>query len=143
MNDWTPDRVAERFSEAATTARALPPVIIPGYHNSWPAIRRLPQENLGAECILHRITPPPDAVDRMLEAMQWVRWLEEEQRHLVWMRAERYGWRKISQRFGCDRTTAWRRWQRALGLVAEHLNAVAPAARRQKNFGCVRPCAGS
>ena len=46
---------------------------------------------------------------RKVETMHWIGWLEEEQRHLVWMRAEGRGWRVISQRFGCDRTTAWRR----------------------------------
>jgi hypothetical protein len=50
----------------------------------------------------------------MLETMRWVQWLEVEQRHLVWMRAKRYGWRDITIRFACDRTTAWRHWQRAL-----------------------------
>jgi hypothetical protein len=49
----------------------------------------------------------PDAGDDA-----WVQWLEVEQRHLVWMRAKRYGWRDITIRFACDRTTAWRRWQR-------------------------------
>jgi len=51
-----------------------------------------------------------------------VQWLEVEQRHLVWMRAKRYGWRDITIRFACDRTTAWRRWQRALEIVAANLN---------------------
>jgi hypothetical protein len=55
----------------------------------------------------------------MLETMKWVQWLEVEQRHLVWMRAKRYGWRDITIRFACDRTTAWRRWQRALQTVAD------------------------
>jgi len=45
----------------------------------------------------------------MLETMRWVLWLEEEERHLVWIRAERRRWRDICERFGCDRTTAWRR----------------------------------
>lgn len=38
------------------------------------------------------------------------------------MRAERHRWREICARFGCDRTTAWRRWQRALEIVAARLN---------------------
>ena len=66
--------------------------------------------------------PSPAAIDRMVETMHWVGWLDEEQRHLVWMRAEGRGWRTISQRFGCDRTTAWRRWRKALGVVAGRLN---------------------
>jgi hypothetical protein len=64
------------------------------------------------------------AIDRMLETMQWVLWLEVEQRHLVWMRAERYRWKEICCRFGCDRTTAWRRWQAALTIVVSQLNGV-------------------
>ena len=58
----------------------------------------------------------------MLETMRWVQWLEVEQRHLVWMRAKRYGWRDITIRFACDRTTAWRRWQRAMEVVTANLN---------------------
>jgi hypothetical protein len=58
----------------------------------------------------------------MLETMRWVLWLEEEERHLVWMRAEHHRWRDICARFGCDRTTAWRRWQKALDIVACRLN---------------------
>ena len=63
------------------------------------------------------------AIERMLEVMRWVQWLEVEQRHLVWMRAKRYRWRDITIRFACDRTTAWRRWQSALKTVADQLNA--------------------
>ena len=58
----------------------------------------------------------------MLEAMRWVQWLEEEQRHLIWMRAKQREWKDICRRFGCDRTTAWRRWQKALQIVVDHLN---------------------
>ncbi|MFO1515831.1 MAG: DUF6362 family protein [Lysobacterales bacterium] len=39
------------------------------------------------------------------------------------MRAKRYGWRDITIRFACDRSTAWRRWQAALAAVSERLNA--------------------
>jgi hypothetical protein len=58
----------------------------------------------------------------MLETMAWVQWLEVEQRHLVWMRANRYEWQQIGRRFACDRTTAWRRWQKALSKVIVQLN---------------------
>ena len=71
---------------------------------------------------IDHIPTAPDAIDRMLETMKWVQWLEVEQRHLVWMRAKRYGWQDITIRFACDRTTAWRRWQRALEIVTRMLN---------------------
>ena len=123
MAKWTIDDVALRFSQAADVARRLPAVRVQGYFNCWPAIKRAEHENLGVEDRPPVYFPPSlESVDRMLEVMRWVLWLEEEQRHLVWMRAKRYGWREIGIRFACDRSTAWRRWQMALAKVALHLN---------------------
>jgi hypothetical protein len=125
---WTTDEVANRFHEAAITARRLPPVRVQGYFNTWPPIVRQAWEVLGADDAIYRSYPPtPQAVERMLEAMRWVQWLEVEQRHLVWMRADGYRWREITRRFGCDRTTAWRRWNIALLVVSERLNLPASA----------------
>ncbi len=125
---WTTDEVANRFHEAAITARRLPPVRVQGYFNTWPPIVRHAWEVLGADDAIYRSYPPtPQAVERMLEAMRWVQWLEVEQRYLVWMRADGYRWREITRRFGCDRTTAWRRWNIALLVVSERLNLPAGA----------------
>ncbi|MEW8420108.1 MAG: DUF6362 family protein [Candidatus Thiodiazotropha endolucinida] len=122
MANWTCDQVAERFREAALTAHRLPPVRVQGYFNAWPAILRQPWENFSGDDVVHRFSPDPAAIDRMEETLRWVLWLAEEERHLIWMRAERYRWRDICRRFGCDRSTAWRRWQRALFTVAAQLN---------------------
>lgn len=122
MPDWSIEDVAARFAWAADTARRLPRVRVQGYFNMWPDFLRGEWEAFAAEEKVYRHFPPsPEAVDRMLETMRWVQWLEVEQRHLVWMRAQRYPWREICCRFGCDRTTAWRRWQKALEIVAEQL----------------------
>ena len=118
--------MAARFEEAASTGRRLPPVRVTGYFNTWPAFVRREWEAFAADEKIYKPFPPsPDAIDRMLETMRWVAWLEEEQRHLVWMRAKRYGWRDIAIRFACDRSTAWRRWQAALGVVVTRLNGTA------------------
>ena len=135
MAEWTIESVAERFAEAARTAHRLPKVTVQGYFNCWPAIQRMPWENRGAEPVAYRLPPDPAAIDRMLETMRWVQWLEIEQRHLVWMRAEERQWRDICRRFGCDRTTAWRRWQRASQAVADRLNAVAKEISRRDASG--------
>ena len=135
---WTIDDVAARFEEAASTGRRLPPVRVQGYFNCWPAIVRREWETFSADEKVYRPFPPaPDAIDRMLETMKWVQWLEVEQRHLVWMRAKRYGWRDITIRFACDRSTAWRRWQRALEIVATNLNGegVRPPSKNVGNLG--------
>ena len=124
MAEWSNDVVADRFTEAARTARRLPPVRVQGYFSVWPAFVRTEYERLAGEDRPRiRFAPTPAEVDQMLEVMRWVQWLEVEQRHLVWMRAKRYGWRDITIRFACDRTTAWRRWQKALEIVATNLNA--------------------
>ena len=121
MARLTEEQIAERLIEAARTAHRLPPVKVQGYFNAWPAIKRMPWENLGVEPEPIRIPPSPEAVERMLEVMQWMVGLEEEQRHLLWMRAERYPWRDICARMGCDRTTAWRRWKAYLNDLCEKL----------------------
>ena len=122
MVEWTSDRVAERFREAAETAHRLPAVRVQGYFNTWPAIKREPWERYADDDRVLRFPPSPEAIDRMEETMRWVLWLEEEQRHLVWMRAEEWEWKDIARRFACDRTTAWRRWQKALEKVVESLS---------------------
>lgn len=123
MTDWTVEQVAERFQEAAETARRLPPVHVQGYFNLWPPIQRQPWEGWDAsDNELRPLPPAPDAIERLEETQRWVQWLSVEERHLVWMKASDIGWKVIARRFGCDRTTAWRRWQRALGTVVHRLN---------------------
>lgn len=123
MADWTVETVAARFEEAVETARRLPPVRVQGYYSLWPEIIRQQWETFSREDVELRPLPPePAAIERMMEAMRWMQWLEVEERHLVWMRAKQYEWHRIGKRFGCDRTTAWRRWQRALRAMVDRLN---------------------
>ena len=122
MAEWSIDELADRFVEAARTAHRLPPVRVQGYFNVWPTIVRTEFERMACDDPKRiRFPPSPADVDRMLEVMQWVQCLDVEQRHLVWMRAERYRWSEIAKRFGCASRTAQRRWDVALPLVALHL----------------------
>jgi hypothetical protein len=124
---WTADQVADRFEDAAATARRLPPVKVQGYFNCWPALARSEWEAYSAEEAPRvRFPPTPQDIERMLETMRWVLCLEVEQRHLVWMRAKRYGWREIGIRFACCTRTAQRHWQMSMFEVAEHLNGQIP-----------------
>ncbi len=123
MTEWCTDTVAARLEEAANTGRRLPPVRVQGYYTVWPAFVRQEWETLAADEKVYRPFPPsPKDIDRMLEVMRWVQWLEVEQRHLVWMRAKRYGWREIGIRFACCTKTAQRHWQKSLQTLADHLN---------------------
>ena len=89
---WSADDVAARFHEAVVTGRRLPPVRVQGYFNLWPPIVRQEWERYAEPDRVIRFPPEPVAIDRMLEAMGWVQWLEVESRHLVWMRADNYEW---------------------------------------------------
>lgn len=123
MAEWTTEDVAARFVEAAETGRRLPRVKVQGYFNVWPAFSHEMWESYSAcEARPLHLPPSPKAIERMMETMRWVIWLEVEQRHLIWMRAKHYEWRDICRRQGCCRMTAWRHWQKALLLVAEKLN---------------------
>ncbi len=122
---WTVEAVAGRFAEAARTARRLPRVGVRGYATTWPIVI-LPDDVYPDAIRVYRLPPPsPRDVEQMLEVMRWVQVLEQDERHLVWMRAKRYDWVEIGKRFACDRTTAWRRWKRDLQVVADRLNAQA------------------
>jgi hypothetical protein len=122
---WTLEAVADRFTEAARTARRLPRVAVQGYVSAWPVIVRSELEGYPNRDKLYRLPPPsPKDVELMLEVMHWVQVLEVEERLLVWMRAKRYDWQEISRRFACDRTTAWRRWKRDMQVITDRLNQV-------------------
>jgi hypothetical protein len=121
--DWTAEEVAARFADAAETAHKLPRVRPGGYFNPWMTLAmQVPERYPDPERLYQPMPPSPKAVERMLETMRWVLWLEVEQRHLVWMRANRYEWQQIGRRFACDRNTASRRWRRLMELVAFRLN---------------------
>ena len=125
MVEWTTENVAARFAEAAETGRRLPRVKVQGYFNVWPAFAREVWESAPDDDHVYRPLPPsPQAIERMMETMRWVQCLEVEQRHLVWMRARHFEWQQIGRRFGCDRTTAWRHWRRAMERVIHHLEGV-------------------
>jgi len=123
MADWTREDVAARFAEAADTGRRLPRVRVQGYFNLWPAFAREAWEAYPDDEPDDRPFPPsPQAIERMLETMRWVQWLEVAERHVVWMRARRCGWREIAMRSACCTRTAQRHWQRAIQVVTDRLN---------------------
>ena len=129
MAEWTMDAVAARFAEAAETARSLPPGQGQGYFNSWSMLAfQVPDRYPDPQHIGRPISPGPADIERMLETMRWVQWLDPESRHIVWMRADRYGWKEVCRRIGCDRSTAWRRWKRALMVVTVQLGAECSSA---------------
>ena len=70
-----------------------------------------------------RVRPGADAITRLEQTFDWMLWISVEERKLIWLRAARVPWKAITFEFGCDRTTAWRRWTLALTKIASRLNA--------------------
>lgn len=122
-HEWTAELVADQFEEAIRTLRKLPPVKAQGYFNVWPQIARTSREIAFMEPEPMRVWPSNGAITRLEQTSDWVLWISVDERKLVWSRAARVPWKYISGDLGCDRSTAWRRWQLALTKIAARLNA--------------------
>lgn len=120
--------IEDRFEEAALTLRRLPMKDGPReYGSSWPDVVRSRFTAYGFEDARVRIVPSAAQIQRMDEAIDWLRLLARpEDRHIVWMRAENYRWRPICGRVGLSRSHAWRRWTAALITIQRRLAAPAP-----------------
>ena len=121
--EWTGETVADHFEEAVRTLRKLPPVRVTGYFNAWPEVLRSAKEIAAMEPEPMRILPSTRAITRLEQTFDWMLWITVEERKLIWLRAARVPWKAITFEFGCDRTTAWRRWTLALAKIAARLNA--------------------
>ena len=94
--EWTADCVADHFEEAFRTLRKLPPVKAQGYFNTWPDIVRTSREIAAMEPQPMRVWPSAAAITRLEQTFDWVLWIEEAERKLVWSRAARMPWKQIS-----------------------------------------------
>lgn len=117
--------VLERFEEAARTLKRLPTVKVRGYFNTYPDVVRSAAEILQAEKLPMQLGPPTaGSISRMEETIQWIFYLEDEdERRLIWLRAERVRWKKICRCLGFGRTTAHYKHRLALMKIITRLNA--------------------
>ena len=135
MDSWSVEAVESRIEEAASVIRRLPPVRVPGYFNTWPTMVTEFADRVGREPERMRLPPPStDAITRMEQALEWLRWLNGEDAKLVWARSEGTPWKQICCRFGIARATANRRYQYALALIAWRLNGRNAPAKRSRAF---------
>lgn len=114
--------VEERIREAVRTLRRLPAPSVQGYFSIWPTIIREPLEILQMEPDPLRTRPQAKDISQMEEVLfVWLRWLEVEERRLIWRRCERVPWKLVCAEFGVGRTKAWEIYKGALGKIASHL----------------------
>ncbi|MEO5363851.1 MAG: DUF6362 family protein [Magnetococcus sp. DMHC-8] len=130
---WTAKMVADRLEEAASTIRRLPVAGLKpkGYKSAWPEVIQDALEACGEQAIVRLGPPPADAITRMDEAMEWLRWLEPDQVRLVWMRATRTPWKLILRQWCVSRVTAWRVWNSSMEIIVNRLN-IAPVMPKER-----------
>lgn len=120
---WTPHSVEACLAEAASTLTRLPNMQVCGHTTRWPDIRRPPHDLDRPVQESGRGGPPSGAaIDRMDATLGWLRWLEPDDRRLVWDRACGVPWKILAHRHGMTRTTAWRHWVAALLTISRQLN---------------------
>jgi hypothetical protein len=105
--DWTVEQVAERLAQAADTLKRLPSPLRPARLTSWPSMVYSAAEIAGwMDATRPRtVVPSPRAVSEMDQALDWLLWLGEVERRLVWARACRLPWRKLAMMDGRSHVT--------------------------------------
>ncbi|CUA90642.1 hypothetical protein Ga0061061_11444 [Chelatococcus sambhunathii] len=130
---WTPSMVEERFVEAADVMKRLPEVRVPGYYSLWPKVIHEFADLVQQEPPrLRRPPPAPDAISRMEETLEWLRWLEPTDARIVWLRANGERWKVVCYHVGLARAAANEHWLYALCLIAWRLNGWHLAQPRSK-----------
>ena len=133
MTDWTRDTVEERIVEAANVLEKLPGPRAQGYFSTWPDML-LSAREIARQRKPMKVLPSPQAISRMEEAITWSRFLQPEEAHLMWARADGMRWKGICHRFGISRPTAHRRWEYALSVIVWRLNGREVHHRRGRRF---------
>ncbi|MCW7552989.1 DUF6362 family protein [Endozoicomonas gorgoniicola] len=119
----TEDELKYRYREAWVTSRRMSSGINLGHSAYWPEFNPNRWEVYHSDGIKpKRPQPSAESVDRLVECMRWLRWLSEEERKLVWLRASGLPWREIALATGIPRTTVFRHWHKALLQVILRLN---------------------
>ena len=68
-----------------------------------------------------RAAPDPGAIDRMEEVLRWLLWMEDGDRKLVWLRAEKKTWRELETADGRSRETLRKVHDKALAVIVGRL----------------------
>lgn len=112
----------QRYREAWLLSRRVPSGIHLGHSTYWPEFNPNRWEVYHAEGAVSKPTPPSaDAVERMVECMRWLRWLDEDERRLVWLRASGLPWRMIAEGLGVNRKTPYSHWNKAMNRILIHI----------------------
>lgn len=144
----TVHEIEDRLEEAALTLKRLPAGSGPrGYGSSWSDIVRSRFTAYGFEQARIRVIPIAREIQRMEEAIDWLRLIGDpkdepraaDDRRIVWMRAELAPWRAVCARVGLSRSQAHRRWAAALITLQRRLARRKPASSTRKGGAAPAP----
>ncbi|HEV8035591.1 DUF6362 family protein [Yoonia sp.] len=69
--------------------RKLPPATVRGYFDAWPNFARSTRKIAAMEPQPMRVWPSAHAITRLEKTFDWVLWIDEANRKLIWLRVAR------------------------------------------------------
>ena len=132
--EWTRAMVADRLDLAADVMRSMPPVRPQGYVSAWPDYVSTFADQVGQEPRMKRPLPSPRMITQADEAMLWLRWVDKDIGQILWTRANRKPWKRITWQHGISRATAHRRFEYGLAVIVWKLNGRTVPRKRSMEF---------
>ncbi|MCH8092939.1 MAG: hypothetical protein IIC57_11415, partial [Proteobacteria bacterium] len=124
---WYRDEVRFRLEEAAETLKAQSLSIrdMPsGRVTAWPDVVHDAIVAYGyAPVRMRPAAPTPAKISRADEAVQWLFWLSDRERKIVWARACRISWRRLAAIDGRSHPTLRKIFAGGLDAILRNLNA--------------------
>ncbi len=119
---WKSSTVAEHLDIATSVAKVASSVKIPRCADVLQDMRSKACKRSSRESRLIQLLATPDAILKVEQIFEWLRWLEDPECKLVLQKAGRVSWKVICKDLRCDRTAAWRKWMLALTKISSRLN---------------------
>ena len=126
---WDEEAVRFFLKEAADTLRRLPSTMIRPRLSYWPDVVVETSDFIGSGSKIRPAAPRPAAIDRLDSVLEWLLVCDDEERRLVWARACRLPWRRLSEMDGRSHMTL--RKVEARGVAAILAKLRDPSQRKQ------------
>ncbi|NHM19674.1 hypothetical protein G0Q02_13180 [Epibacterium mobile] len=126
--------VADRLDLAADVMRSMPPVRPQGYVSAWPEYVSTFADQVEQEPKMKKPLPSPRMITQADEAMLWLRWVDKDIGQILWARANRDAWKKISWHHGISRSAANRRHEYGLAVIVWKLNGRTVPRKRSMEY---------
>ena len=133
-DEWTRAMVADRLDLAADVMRSMPPVRPQGYVSAWPDYVSTFADQVEQEPRMKKPLPSPRMITQADEAMLWLRWVDKDIGQILWARANRKPWKRISWHQGISRSAANRRHEYGLAVIVWKLNGRTVPRKRSMEY---------